>query len=76
MKLGFDLLMQLPAGLGYAVLGVLVLGYVSGAGFILARLGYKPLWALLLCIPFVQVAAWYLLIGQKMWPRERDTFNN
>jgi hypothetical protein len=70
VPLGFELLMALPYWLGYLVLGVLVLGLIGGAGFILARLGISPLWALLLVVPVGQLIAYWWL-AYAAWPRER-----
>ena len=66
--LGFELLQALPLYLGYLVLGIVVLGFIGASGFVLARLGIKPLWALLLAVPFVQIAAYWLLAYVE-WPR-------
>ena len=67
--LGLSLIMLLPPWAGYLVLGLLVLGLISCGGFILARLGYKPLWALLMVIPVVQIAAYWALAFMR-WPRD------
>lgn len=67
--IGFTLLMALPYTLGYVVLGVLVLGLIGASGFVLARLGIKPLWALVLPVPFVQVISLWVF-AYKRWPRE------
>ncbi len=68
--LGLALLQLLPAWAGYLLLGVVVLGLISCAGFILARLGRSPLWALLLVVPVFQILAVWVLAFQR-WPRER-----
>lgn len=67
--IGFALLMALPPVLGYTVLGIVVLGLISASGFVLARLGIKPLWALLLPIPYLQIIALWVF-AYKRWPRE------
>jgi hypothetical protein len=66
--IGFTLLMSLPHTLGYVVLGLLVTGFISASGFVLARLGIKPLWALLLPVPYVQIAALWVFAYCR-WPR-------
>jgi hypothetical protein len=70
IPLGFELLMWLPHWLGYLLLGVLVVGLIGCGGFVLARLGISPLWALLLVVPVLQLAAYWWL-AFKAWPRER-----
>jgi hypothetical protein len=67
--LGFELLLQLPVWAAYLVLGFLVLGLLSASGFILARLGHSPLWALVLIVPLAQIIAYWTL-ALKRWPRE------
>lgn len=67
--LGFDLLQALPLSLGYLVLGIIVLGLVGASGFVLARLGIKPLWAVCLVVPFVQIISIWALAYIK-WPRD------
>lgn len=67
--LGMDLLQALPMTLGYLLLGFIVVGLVSAGGFVLARLGIKPLWALLLVVPVVQIVALWGFATRK-WPRE------
>lgn len=70
--LGMDLLQALPMTLGYFLLGIVVVGLVTAAGFILARLGIKPLWAILLVVPYVQIMGfWWLAFGR--WPRIPQT---
>jgi len=70
--LGFELLQAMPATLGYLVLGIIVLGLVSAAGFVLARVGIKPLWAVLSVVPFLQVIAIWVF-AYKSWPRKPGT---
>jgi len=70
MMTGLDLLMSLPPWLGYLILGLEILVFVSCAGFVLARLGHKPFWALLLLVPVLQVALWWGL-AYTIWPREK-----
>ena len=70
--IGFTLLMALPHTLGYVVLGLLVTGFISASGFVLARLGIKPLWALLLPVPYVQIVALWVFACQR-WPREKSS---
>lgn len=67
--LGMDLLQMMPATLGYLLLGIVVLGWISASGFVLARLGIKPLWALLLVVPYAQIVAYWAL-AYKEWPRK------
>lgn len=72
---GFDLLMGLPLTLGYVVLGILVLGLIGASGFILARLGIKPLWALLIVVPVAQLIAPWALAYMR-WPRAAANANS
>jgi hypothetical protein len=66
--LGLPLLMLLPTWLGYLIMGMLILLLLALAGFVLARLGFKPLWSLLLIVPFAQVVVvWALALCR--WPR-------
>lgn len=52
------------------LIGLLFTLVLSLAGFVLARLGYKPLWALLLIVPtFNIVVLWALALLP--FPRER-----
>ncbi len=67
--LGMDLLMAMPATLGYLVLGIIVLGFIGAAGFVLARLGIKPLWAVVLVVPVVQIISLWVMAYIK-WPRK------
>lgn len=69
IPLGFELLMLLPATMGYFVLGLVVLGLVSAVGFILARVGIKPLWAVLAIVPLLQIIAVWLF-AHMSWPRK------
>lgn len=69
--LGFDLLQAMPPALGYLLLGLIIMGWISAAGFVLARLGYRPLWAFALVVPFVQtIVLW--LFAYSRWPREKQ----
>jgi hypothetical protein len=53
-----------------SLVGVIVAALLAFAGFVLARLGYKPLWALLLLVPTVGVIAMWVLAYRK-FPREK-----
>ena len=68
--LGLDLLMLMPTWAAYLLIGFLAMTLVSCAGFVLARLGIKPLWALLLLVPVLQVALWWV-VAYRAWPREK-----
>ncbi|MBI3420183.1 MAG: hypothetical protein HY053_08635 [Proteobacteria bacterium] len=61
--------MALPPYLSYTVIGLIIMTLLGCAGFILARLGYKPLWALLLLVPTVNVIAVWVL-AYRRFPRE------
>ena len=56
--------------LSLTTMGLLVAGTLTLAGFILARLGYKPLWALLLIVPTANVISLWVLALIK-FPREK-----
>lgn len=43
------------------IIGLMIAGALTLAGFILARLGYKPLWALVLLPPTVNVIGLWAL---------------
>lgn len=60
--------------LAYTVIGVVIAALLGCAGFILARLGYKPLWALLLLLPTVNVIAVWVL-AYRQFPREKSGKN-
>lgn len=72
--IGLPLLMSLPLTLGYVVLGVLILGLVGASGFVLARLGIKPLWALLIVVPGAQLVVPWVLAYMR-WPRAAANTN-
>lgn len=67
--LGFELLQSMPMWAANLMLGLLLAGLLSASGFVLARLGRSPLWALLLLVPMVQIIA-YWVFAYKPWPRE------
>lgn len=67
--MGMALLQALPFTLGYLLLGVIVVGFVSASGFVLARLGIKPLWAVLLVVPYAQIIVFWVL-AYMPWPRQ------
>ncbi len=53
--------LSLPREASMTIVGLMVAATLALAGFILARLGYKPLWALLLLPPSVNVIGlWFL----------------
>jgi hypothetical protein len=63
---------QQPPWIGYTIVGLLLFYALGMAGFILARLGIKPLWALTLLVPWVNVAAlWWLALGK--WPVQKKS---
>ncbi|NDE90729.1 MAG: hypothetical protein EB059_06275 [Alphaproteobacteria bacterium] len=43
------------------VVGLMIAAALAIAGFVLARMGYKPLWALLLIVPTANVIALWVL---------------
>lgn len=68
---GLELLHSVwPAWAVYIYLGVVLMVYISAAGMVLARLGFKPLWALLVAVPVAQIAVYWVLAYRK-WPREK-----
>ncbi len=62
--------LNLPPVISMTILGLILTGILACAGFVLARMGYKPLWALLLPIPYLSIlAAW--LAAYRTFPREK-----
>ena len=61
--------LSLSPWVSMSIVGVCVATAIGLAGFILARAGYKPLWALLLLVPTVNVLALWVLAFRK-FPRE------
>jgi hypothetical protein len=53
-----------------AIVGLMIAATLTLTGFLLARMGYKPLWALLLLVPTVNVVAIWTLAFLK-FPREK-----
>ena len=60
-------LLHLPPWLGYFLLGLLLTYMIGTAGWIIARSGRSPLWALLLLVPWVNVVAIWLFAYCR-WP--------
>ena len=63
--------MQLSPYISMTIIGLMIAAVLTLAGFILARLGYKPLWALLLLPPTVNVIGLWLLAFIK-FPIEKN----
>jgi hypothetical protein len=57
-----------------AIVGVILAAMLTLAGFVLARLGYKPLWALLLLVPTLSVIALWVM-AYLPFPREKLGIN-
>lgn len=55
--------------LSMTLVGLMLSAMLGLAGIILARLGYKPLWALLLLVPTLNLVALWALALRK-FPRE------
>ena len=69
--LGINLLASsLPPWGVYLLMGLIILTLISSAGFVLARLGFKPIWALALIVPVVQIGFFWRL-ALIAWPREK-----
>lgn len=62
--------MTLPRYVSMTILGLIVAVMLTLAGFALARMGYKPLWALLLLIPTISVIALWV-VAYRAFPREK-----
>lgn len=65
-------LMGLSQYISLSIIGVIIAALLGFAGFVLARMGYKPLWALLLLVPTVGVIAMWVLAYRK-FPREKES---
>ncbi|MDX1922542.1 MAG: hypothetical protein SFW65_05395 [Alphaproteobacteria bacterium] len=52
------------------IVGLIIAATLTLSGFVLARLGYKPLWALLLIVPTASVISLWVLALVK-FPREK-----
>jgi len=57
--------------LSLAIIGVMVTWTLAAGSFMLARLGIKPMWVLLLVIPGLNVLAIWLFAYAK-WPRYEE----
>lgn len=53
--------LMLPNYLSMTIVGLMIAASLTFAGFILARMGYKPLWALVLIVPTVNVVGLWAL---------------
>jgi hypothetical protein len=62
--------LSLSPYISLSIVGVIIAALLACSGFVLARLGYKPLWALLLIVPTVGVIAMWVLAYRK-FPREK-----
>lgn len=62
------LLAQSPL-LSLTLVGLCLMGALALAGFVLARLGHKPFWALLLVVPTLNIVALWVL-ALRRFPRE------
>jgi hypothetical protein len=67
MTIGLELLLSWPEWVRYLYLGIVWMIYISVSGVVLARLGFRPLWALLLVVPY---ANWLVLVllAYARWP--------
>lgn len=61
---------HLPPVIGYGVMGLLLAFTLAVGGFALSRMGFAPLWVLLLLVPFAGVIGLWILAFRR-WPRER-----
>lgn len=57
----FTWLMHLPQWQGFLLIGFILTYTLAMAGFVLARLGIKPLWSLLLLVPYLNVIGLWVL---------------
>ena len=62
--------LSLPPIVSMTIVGLVLAALLGAAGVILARLGIKPLWALLLLVPTVGVIALWVL-AYRPFPREK-----
>jgi hypothetical protein len=62
--------LSLSPYISMSLVGVVVAALLAFSGFVLARMGYKPLWALLLLVPTVGVIAMWVL-AYREFPREK-----
>ncbi|WP_207480757.1 hypothetical protein [Arenibaculum pallidiluteum] len=61
-------ILQLPEWVALLIVGLYVMAKVGLAGFVIARTGRSPLWALVLVFPLLEIAGvWALAYGT--WPR-------
>jgi hypothetical protein len=67
--------LSLSPYISMSIVGLMVTGMLGCAGFALARMGYKPLWALLLLAPTISVAALWV-VAFLPFPREKQTSEN
>lgn len=61
---------HLPEWIGYTLLGLMMMLALTAGGFILARMGIKPLFVLFLLIPVVQIVVFWIL-AYAPWQAER-----
>ena len=71
MILGLELWLSWPDWIKYLYLGVVWMFTISAAGIVLARIGIKPMWALVVVVPALQVLAYWALAYKRDWPLER-----
>lgn len=63
-----DGVLSLPAWLSLLIVSLIVAGRIGFAGFVLAKTGRSPLWALVLMVPLAEIlAVWALAYAR--WPR-------
>jgi len=65
------LLLNLPPFIGYTILGLLVMTTIILNGLALAKMRFSPLWAVLLLVPYLQIALFWL-VAYKKWPVEKQ----
>jgi hypothetical protein len=62
-----DLVFGIPIWLAYLVMSLLLVYAMMAAGWVLAKAGRSPLWAFLLLVPWVNVAAIWVFAFVR-WP--------
>jgi len=59
---------MLSPWLAHLILGLILVARIGGAGFILARSGRSPLWALAILVPLVSIVGLWVFAFVR-WPR-------
>lgn len=68
-------LFSLSPHVAMVAIGLMIASALGLAGFVLARLGYRPLWAVLLLVPTLGLMALWVLAFKK-FPRETSPTAN